>query len=226
MFILACYGNVKVFSNGHHISKKLKKFGILAKPLISTTLIPSDFYHKEILQNSKKFKLLYVGYLRKAKGVDVVINAFKILNDEFSNTFSLSVVGKGEDEFYLHNLADSLGVEVSFLGHIDDRKALNNIMRESDIFCFASLSEGSPRVILEAIANGLSIVTTPVGSLPYIFKDKQDLLFFDFNDSKMLAEKVKYLASNPKVRKELSISSYRKVQGFQIDSFIKEVFDA
>ena len=226
MFILTCYGNVKVFTNGFHISKKLKKFGITAKPLISTTLICSDFYCKEILKNPKNIKLLYAGYLRKAKGVDVVINAFKLLADEFPSTFSLCIVGQGEDELFLKNLVDSLHIEVSFLGHIDDRDALNNIMRESDIFCFASLSEGSPRVILEAIANGLSVITTPVGSLPYVFKDKQDLLFFNFNDPKDLARKVTSLAFNYEVRKELNESAYKKVQGFKIESFVKEVFDA
>ena len=39
---------------------------------------------------------------------------------------------------------------------------LNLLLREHDIFCFASLSEGSPRVVLEAMANGLPVVCSNI----------------------------------------------------------------
>ena len=73
---------------------------------------------------------------------------------------------------------------VTFLGHVDNRIQLNEILRNNDIFCFASLSEGSPRVILEAMANVINIVSTAVGSLPTIFENEKDILFADFNDEK------------------------------------------
>lgn len=227
MFILSCYSADKVFSNGHHIANNLSKFKVNVKPVVSSTLINSDFYISEGLINSDEcVKLIYVGYLRKAKGVEVLIDAVDILNIQFPRKFSLTIIGTGEDKKYLEDKAKKLETVVNFLGHIDSRDILNSTLREHDIFCFASLSEGSPRVVLEAIANGLIVITTPVGSLPYIFKDYEDVLYFNFNDKYTLAEKIIELCGNTELQKNLKLNSFNKVQNFKIDNFIKEVFNA
>lgn len=225
LFIWAsCGKNVKVYSNGHHISNKLKSFNIKAKPMISSTLEDSDFFKKNNNIEPSFVKLIYVGYLRKAKGVDTIINAFKILNDKYPNKYSLTIVGAGEENDSLVEKSKSLNIE--FLGHIDNREYLNSILRNHHIFCFASLSEGSPRVILEAIANGLNIVSTPVGSLPYIFKDGEDLLYFDYNNHHQMADKIVNLSKDIKLQNSMRESSINKVKGFKISNFINEVFDA
>ncbi|MGS0706916.1 glycosyltransferase [Acinetobacter sp. ANC 3781] len=227
LFIWSCYGkNVKCYSNGHHISNRIKKFNVNIKPMISTTLMESDFYKKEIKSNVKVNKLIYVGYLRKAKGVDVIVDAFSILKNKYPNKYSLTIVGSGEEEFFLKKKNEISNLGINFLGHVDNRDILNSILRDHDIFCFASLSEGSPRVILEAIANGLNVVTTPVGSLPYIFKDEEELLYFDYNNKEKLAEKINYLANNTDIKNKLRENSFIKVKSFKIDNFIGEVFDA
>lgn len=227
LFIWACFGkNVKVFSNGYHIANKLTKLHVNVKPVISTTLVNSDFYDKDFEKNSSATKLIYVGYLRKAKGVEVVINAFKILNEKYPGLYSLTIVGSGEEESFLKKKCNEYGLNVDFLGHIDNRHELNSILRTHDIFCFASLSEGSPRVILEAIANGLNIISTPVGSLPFIFKNNEDLLYFDFDDPIHLSEKIILLKDNKNLQLSLQKNAFSKVKSFKIDKFIGEVFDA
>lgn len=226
LFIWACKGNVQVFSNGHHIAENLKKYNINAKPLISTTLKDDDFYQKKIKNNSKKIKLIYVGYLRKTKGVDILIDGFNILNKKFPDKYELTIVGDGEEFNNLKKISDQNNLNVIFTGHLDDRSQLNSLLREHDFFCFTSLSEGSPRVILEAIANGLNVISTPVGSLPYLFKDAVDILFFDFNDSYTLAELIEKLSLDYALRKVLLNNSQEKVINFKIENFISEAFNA
>lgn len=229
LFAISSLKASKVFSNGHHISNKLKKFSINAEPLISTTLMDEDF-HKNLnvinINNNKKIQLIYVGYLRKAKGIDVLLTALHMLDKQYPNCFSLTIVGEGEERVRLSQKSIELGVSVNFLGHIDDRNQLNQILRSHDIFCFASISEGSPRVVLEAVANGLLVITTPVGSLSYIFEDFKDVLFFDFNNSKMLAEMIVKLSKDINLQMDMRDSSFKKVQLFKIEGFIKEAFNA
>ncbi len=226
LFIWACKGNVKVFSNGHHIAEKLKKFNVAVSPLISTTLTQHDFYNRDINTSSNCNNLIYVGYLRKAKGVNTVIEAFKILNEKFPNKYNLTIVGDGEEFEYLKEFSERNKLNIVFTGHINNREELNSILRANDIFCFASLSEGSPRVILEAIANSLNVISTPVGSLPYIFKNNEDILYFNYSDSLNLANLIEYLNENEAVRSKLLENSQEKVKNFKIDNFIRKAFDA
>lgn len=226
LFLMACYGNVKVFSNGHHIAYSLKKYGISAKPLISSTLLDSDYFIKDTLNSSNVINLVYVGYLRKAKGVDVLINALNILKNNIDRKFVLTIVGTGEEENRLKKIVEENKLDVFFAGHVDDRIELNAILRNSDIFCFASLSEGSPRVVLEAMANNLPVISTPVGSLPHVFQDNVDILFFNFDDHIMLAEKINILSEDKVLRSYISNNSFEKVQKFKLTNFIQEVFNA
>lgn len=225
MYLWACKG-AEVYTNGYHLAERLKNQGISARPLISSTLKEGDYYYDEnkIIDECLP-KILYIGYLRKAKGVETVIKAFKILKTKYSGA-SLTVVGSGESESQLEKMVSDYKLEgVSFLGHIDNRSQLNRIIRQHDIFCFASLSEGSPRVILEAMANGINVVSTPVGSIPSIFIDGEDILFADFNDEEMFSNKMIELIKNRKLAADTRQRSYRKVKGYTIKSFIKDIFD-
>ncbi|MCF7906876.1 glycosyltransferase family 4 protein [Patescibacteria group bacterium] len=223
-YIWACKG-ATVFSNGYHIADKLKKYQMNITPLISSTLIKKDFCFNIKKEITKSPKLLYVGGLRTAKGVEIIISAFSKIIKKYSNA-KLTIAGEGEFEKELKSIVTKkeLDSQVDFLGHIDSRKKLNKLYRAHDIFLFASLSEGSPRVILEAMANGLPVVSTPVGSLPVIFEDKKEIIFAKFNNDDSFFEKIDQLIQNKKIYKKTKINAFKKVQKYTIDKFIKRIF--
>ena len=221
----ACKG-ANVFTNGFHISERLAKRHITATPLISSTLVEEDFcFSKLETFNNTAPKILYIGYLRKAKGVETVLKAFGLLQVKYPNA-ELTIVGTGEFEKELRQMAiHSKMAHVSFLGHIDDRNKLNDIIRNHDVFCFASLSEGSPRVILEAMANGINVVSTPVGSLPHVFEDNKDILFANFHNAQLFADKMESLLNRKEMAYNLRLNAFNKVKTFTIESFIKQIFN-
>lgn len=224
LYTKACK-KARVYTNGYHISEGLDKKGIKAIPLVSSTLSKSDFYFdKNKVINKESPKIIYVGYLRKAKGVDTLIHSFSILQKEKPNS-SLTIVGKGESESFLKNIVKENNLKnVLFTGHIDDREKLNKLLRTHDIFCFTSLSEGSPRVILEAMANGLAVVSTPVGSLPLTFKNKRDILFADFNNPDDFKDKIDSISNDEVFFNKIRINSFRSVSSLTIVNFIKQIF--
>lgn len=224
LYLEACNG-ADVYTNGSHLAEKLLKSGIQAKALVSSTLNDNDFYFDENKILGDTPKIIYVGYLRKAKGVETVIKSFGLLQKKFPNAI-LKIVGHGEMESELQNLVKDLNIDnVYFLGHIDNRNDLNNLLRSCDIFAFASLSEGSPRVILEAMANGLAIVSTPVGSLPSTFVADKEIIFSKYNNEIDFANRLIEISSNEVKFNNLRKNSYNRVKEYKIDNFLKQIFD-
>ena len=216
------------YTNGHHLSEKLKMKGVNATPVISSTLNDADFYRKsdsEIYQETE-IKLIYLGYIRYSKGIDTLISVVKKLKDK-KVKFILNVVGDGELLEEFKNTVKEIDIkdEVIFHGHVNNRNSINALFKKSDIFVFPSLSEGSPRVVLEAMANSVAVVSTPVGSLPTTFKDKEEIRFANFNDADSFVEQIEYLIHNRTKLVNQINKANEKVKNFTINNFLNKIFN-
>jgi len=215
-----------VYANGVHLSEKLKKKGIDAIPVISSTVSVNDFpISLHMLQNNP-FRLVYIGYLRYAKGIDTLMKVILLLKEQ-DFEFTFDIIGNGEMytslvEFVKQNNLSSV---VKIHGHIDDRKQILSILRHSDLFFFPSLSEGSPRVVIEAMSQGVPVLSTPVGSLPCCFEENKEIVFFPYNDAKTAVKLILKLAN---LLEDLDIQrkySFERVKdNFTIDRFLHRVF--
>lgn len=219
----ACKGAL-VFTNGHHLSDKLNKKGINAVSLISSTLIESDFYFSDKTISPETAKFIYLGYLRTAKGLETIVKAFRLYNIQYPDS-TFTIIGSGEFEAKLREIISKNNIKnIIFLGQINDRNLINSELRAADIFLFGSLSEGSPRVILEAMANGLTVISTPVGNLPREFKDGENIIFSEFNDSNDFFEKMVSLTNDNKKYDSIRRTSYQKVKALTIENFLRKIF--
>ncbi|NQT51562.1 glycosyltransferase, partial [bacterium] len=66
---------------------------------------------------------------------------------------------------------------VTLLGHLS-LDAMVRWYQAADLFCFGSLREGCPNTIIEALACGTPVVTTPVGAVPDLVQPGQDGVVF------------------------------------------------
>lgn len=109
--------------------------------------------------------ILSVGRLSPEKGHLDLIDAFKrwLTVSPPQQRFTLLLVGDGPDRQRLEKAAADLGDRVRFLGHQADVWPLYFI---ADIFVLPSHSEGSPLVLLEAMAARRAILATAVGGTP------------------------------------------------------------
>lgn len=137
------------------------------------------------ISHKKNINLLFVGRLSKNKGVDGIINSLKILNYDEKDV-SLNIVGAGEELNYLENLVKvkNLSKQVKFLGKKMGQD-LVNIYNNSDILIMNSITEGTPMVMLEAMASSLAIITTPVGNIPSIVKESYNGKYTDGTSEKI-----------------------------------------
>lgn len=146
------------------------------------TAIDTDLFrplpNKHILKNeyrlpSDKNIILYVGRLSYKKGVDLILDAFYALHSQRPSTI-LVVAGEGEDETLFHERVGRLGIgsSVIFLGQISHDE-LPKLYNCADVAVIGSFHESLALVILEALACGVPVVSTPVGIAPKVIRDGQ-----------------------------------------------------
>ena len=220
--------NSHVYTNGHHISDKLLRYGIKATPVVSSTVRKSDLNYEfvQLPHVQGKVVITYIGYVRFAKGMNCLMDFCKELF-KANIDYKFNLIGNGEMIEDVKKFVELEGLKefVILHGHIDDKSRMNSILRESDLFFFPSLSEGSPRVVIEAMAQGIPVLSTPVGSLPDTFEDEKSIRFFNFNDSNSALRVVKEFLCNTKKFDNQRRIAFSKVESeITIDKFLSRVF--
>ncbi len=115
-------------------------------------------------------KLLFMSRLVAGKGADVAIETVRLLAQQGADV-RLTIAGDGPDRPALQRLIEHSGLSerVTLAGYLrgDDKQVA---LSRHDIFLFPSTyGEGMPTVVLEAMAAGMAVVTTPVGGLRDFF---------------------------------------------------------
>lgn len=217
-----------VFSNGNHIVERLAKHGVKAEAVVSSTVSANSFPEKlhTLPVEKGRLHLTFLSYISYHKGINCMMDMIINLKGRGVN-FIFNIVGKGDmlPNLEMFVLENNLQENVRLLGHINDRDKINQILEQSDIFFFPSLSEGSPRVTIEAMSRGVPLVATPVGSLPYCFADKKDIRFFDFNDSEKATSIICEYYNDPRPFIEQRNVAFREVKSkFTKEKFLSKVF--
>lgn len=150
-------------------SESTKK-ALLANGVRSVTVIPNGCDAAPLPELPPKplelpLKLVAVSRLAPNKRVDHALRAVKRLLDR-GIAARLTVVGGGEAEARLHQLAEELGLgqNITFTGPVSEQEK-NRRLREAHILVHASVREGWGLNVLEANAMGTPAVVYPVGGL-------------------------------------------------------------
>jgi glycosyltransferase involved in cell wall biosynthesis len=106
------------------------------------------------------------------------------------------VVGDGPLRGRLEETASSLGLDgrIHFVGAREDVDTLLKIM---DVFVLSSTSEGSPNVIVEAMAAGVPVVATRVGGVPELVRDGESGILVEPGDVDGLSRAMLALLTDP-----------------------------
>ncbi|MDM1496784.1 glycosyltransferase [Myroides odoratimimus] len=121
-----------------------------------------------------KLSLVFVGRIDLAKRLDVIVDVVKILKDK--NIFvNVNIVGDGPQLSNIKNRVESLGItnQFVFYGYVTDRGLIDKVLLKSTIFILSSVTEGTAKVLPEAMSRGvIPIGIKNVGSNNYIIDDK------------------------------------------------------
>lgn len=134
----------------------------------------------------------------------------------------LLVVGDGDRMDALRQQAGALGIaeRVVFAGHRTDIPAL---LAAIDVFCIASLYEGTPLALFEAMAAGRAIVSTAVDGCREILADGETGLLVPAGDPRGLAEALARVATDPALRARLADAARKASVRYDIRQCVREM---
>jgi glycosyltransferase involved in cell wall biosynthesis len=112
-------------------------------------------------------ELLTVGRLETEKNPVLLVEALARLERERPGRFHLTWVGRGPLERLVMRRAAELGVDglITLIGYVPFGPALLDLYRQAHVFVHVSLSEGMPKVLIEAMACATPVVATDVGGV-------------------------------------------------------------
>jgi glycosyltransferase involved in cell wall biosynthesis len=158
--------------NAHSVAERLIRAGIL--PSGRTVVVPNgidaqtfrnvqarDRTRADLGVRDGTFLWLSAGRFDTAKDQTTLLRAFAANENSHS---VLALAGRGPLQQALEQLAIDLGVggRVRFLGF---RRDIAELLSASDAFVLASMSEGLPNSVMEAMAAGKAVIATDVGGV-------------------------------------------------------------
>jgi glycosyltransferase involved in cell wall biosynthesis len=173
------------------------KIKIIRIPLGVDTKIFKEASLREKMRLRKKFNLpqerIIIGSFQKdgqgwddgniaklIKGPDIFVETIKLLKN--INPFLLL---SGPARGYIKKLLDESGIEYRHI-FLDDYEKISELYQVLDLYLISSRVEGGPKSLLESLAVGIPVVSTPVGMAPDVTNLFKNLRIGDFN-SKTLA---------------------------------------
>lgn len=159
-------------------------------------------------------KLLWVRAFKQLYNPQMAIEVLSILKENFSKA-KLCMVGPFTDLSYneTKELVKKHGLEncVEFTGVLSKEKWISK-SKEYDIFINTTNFDNTPVSVMEAMALGLTIISTNAGGMPYLINDGHDGVLVNKNDSQKMAKEIIDLIK--KNNQNLAINARKKVKNF------------
>lgn len=157
------------------------------------------------------FKILYIGWLEKFKGILDLLESLKKISDK-KIEFICNVYGNGSlkndlEKFIIDNKLENK----VFLKGWASKDIKRDAYKKSDLFILPSHFEGFPNSLLESMSAEMPVISSRVGAVEDIVKDNYNGLLFDHKNIDQLIEKIELMINNPTSRKEMAINAKKTI---------------
>ncbi len=198
-------------------------------------VVSSCIYRREMQPRADRSlgsppKLLFVGYFRPEKGIDTLLNAFEQLRKD--RPLKLTLVGgsdkvlKGAEARIYERVRNSpFRDDIELTGTLDFGEPLFELYRTHDVFVLPSLSEGTPRSLVEARSFGCPVVATRVGGIPSSVQDGKNGLLVEPNDAPGLAAAIDRMLTDETLRRNLIDEGLRGAPEQTLEYFADQLFE-
>jgi glycosyltransferase involved in cell wall biosynthesis len=164
--------------------------------------VPEPAQPRELRAPGTARRVLFVGNLSERKGVSDLLDALALPVLRCAS-LEVTLAGGGDVAGYQAK-ARQLGIDgfVRFEGWVDQQKVAQ-LMARTDVLVLPSYDEGLPLVILEALANGVAVVCTPVGEIDSVLTDGVNACFVEPGDVAGMAAGLSKVLNEPALMETL-----------------------
>jgi glycosyltransferase involved in cell wall biosynthesis len=163
--------------------------------------------------------IVSVGRLSREKGHEDLVQAIASVREmDPTLKFKVLLVGDGPEHAQLESTAGDLRLneEIVFVGHVSDVAPFYSI---ADVLALPSHSEGSPNVLLEAMAAGIPVVATAVGGVPEIAVSGENALLVPARQPHEFAEALLQILSERDLAEKLAANATIRAREFSPEAY-------
>jgi len=159
------------------------------------------------LSAGEPLRLLFAGWLTSYKGVPELVEAMRQLAGDGLDV-ALTLVGGGTllDEVAAAATGPELQGKLEVTGWLE-RDDLQARFDEAHALILPSHAEGFPNVVMEALANGLPVIATPVGAIPDSVRDGENGLIIPVGDARAIADAIRRYLQSPGLIEQHSLAA-------------------
>ena len=154
----------------------------------------------------------FAARLEHLKGPVRLLDAFGVAHQTHPQ-MKLRIAGEGSQRQEIVNGSRKLGVEekCELVGVYKTIEERSHFMNSIDVFVLPSLTEGTPNVIIEAMAHEKPVIATAVGGVPDLVTEDVGLLVPP-DDSRALADAMTRMAADVEMRRRMGTAARRKYE--------------
>jgi len=154
-------------------------------------------------------RIVFISNLIERKGVTELVGAIERLIARTDDPVAVDIAGDGPLSGRVEQLAAD-AESVSYHGYVSESEK-RDLLRDGSVFVLPTYAEGLPIAILEGMAAGNAIVSTPVGSIPEVIDDDAGVLVPPGSDEK-LADALESLLDSSEQLAEMARENRRRIE--------------
>jgi glycosyltransferase involved in cell wall biosynthesis len=139
---------------------------------------------------------------------------------------TLTLLGDGSEHQNLINLAEELGLQnITFTGKVDNNEIYHHL-DNADILLSSPTIDNMPVSLLEAMNAGLLVISSNVGGVPYMVKDKNSGLLFKSDNDEELARKMLWALTNQNEAKNIILKAKENISHYRWENIKEQLYTA
>ncbi len=189
---------------------------------INNVVLPAAATHTD---RDGRLRLLFLGAINDNKGIFDLVETIRANAERWRGRVLLTIGGSGENSRLLKAI-EGLEDLINYAGVISGQEK-DQIVAATDVAVLPSYIEGLPMFILESMAVGLPVISTPVGGIPSIVEDGANGILFQPGDKKALAAAIDFYLDNPQMMVSHAAESLRRIAPYlpaQITERLSEIY--
>lgn len=232
----------RVHTSCQATKEKLISFGLEEKKIIIIPLgveLPYFFPAQNITDKKLLRKKLNL------PGNKILIGSFQKDGEGWDDGFSPKLI-KGPDIFcqVVENLAKRYDIHVVLTGpargyvkkrlekanvsyshrYLENYLDIADYFRVLDFYLIASREEGGPIALLESLASGIPLISTPVGMVPDIIKHEKNGMLAPINDSEKLTQAIIKLIETPSLKEQIVTEGLATVRYYSLQNMASRLY--